>query len=67
MVVRWSGSNDQCCPRIRVAGASRRNRFAQKSIEQRFEELDQEIRILKRKHELDQEAADGAKKSTAPS
>jgi len=37
----------------------------EKSIEQRFEELDQEIRILKRKHELDQEAAETAKKSTA--
>jgi phosphate-selective porin OprO/OprP len=36
-----------------------------KSIEQRFEELDQEIRILKRKHELDQEAAENAKTSTA--
>ena len=30
----------------------------EKSTEQRFEELDQEIRILKRKHELDQEAAE---------
>ena len=37
----------------------------EKSIEQRFEELDQEIRILKRKHELEQEAAETAKKSTA--
>jgi phosphate-selective porin OprO/OprP len=37
----------------------------EKSFEQRFEELDQEIRILKRKHELDQEAAASAKLSTA--
>ena len=37
----------------------------EKSIEQRFEELDQEIRILKRKHELDQEAAATAKQSTS--
>jgi phosphate-selective porin OprO/OprP len=37
----------------------------EKSIEQRFEELDQEIRILKRKNELAQEAAETAKKSTA--
>ena len=37
----------------------------EKSIEQRFEELDQEIKILKRKNELAQEAADTAKKSTA--
>jgi phosphate-selective porin OprO/OprP len=37
----------------------------EKSIEQRFEELDQEIRILKRKNELGQEAAETAKKSTA--
>jgi phosphate-selective porin OprO/OprP len=37
----------------------------EKSIEQRFEELDQEIRILKRKHELGQEAAETAKTSTA--
>jgi len=37
----------------------------EKSIEQRFEELDQEIRILKRKNELGQEAAEIAKKSTA--
>lgn len=36
----------------------------QKSIEQRFEELDQEIRILKRKRELEQELADSAKKAT---
>ncbi|MBS0183935.1 MAG: hypothetical protein JSS39_16225 [Nitrospira sp.] len=34
-----------------------------KSIEQRFEELDQEIRILKRKRELEQEAAETAKKA----
>ena len=37
----------------------------EKSIEQRFEELDQEIKILKRKNELGQEAAETAKKSTA--
>lgn len=37
---------------------------SQKSIEQRFEELDQEIRVLKRKRELDMEAADTAKKAT---
>ena len=37
----------------------------EKSIEQRFDELDQEIRILKRKNELGQEAAEAAKKSTA--
>lgn len=37
----------------------------EKSIEQRFEELDQEIRILKRQRELEQEAAETAKKSTA--
>lgn len=37
----------------------------EKSIEQRFEELDQEIRILKRKHELEQEAGETAKKATA--
>ncbi len=36
---------------------------AEKSLEQRFEELDQEVRILKRKRELDQEAAETAKKS----
>lgn len=35
----------------------------QKSLEQRFEELDQEVRILKRRHELEQEAAEVAKKS----
>lgn len=34
----------------------------QQSIEQRFEELDQEVRILKRNRELDQEAAEKAKK-----
>ena len=38
---------------------------AEKSIEQRFEELDQEIHILKRQRELAQEAAETAKKSTA--
>lgn len=37
----------------------------EKSIEQRFEELDQEIRILKRTRELEQEAAATAKQSTA--
>ena len=37
---------------------------SQKSLEQRFDELDQEIRILKRKRELDQEAAENAKKAT---
>jgi phosphate-selective porin OprO and OprP len=36
----------------------------EKSIEQRFEELDQEIRILKRQRELEQEAAEIAKKAT---
>lgn len=36
----------------------------QKSIEQRFEELDQEIRILKRKRELEQEMTETAKKAT---
>jgi phosphate-selective porin OprO/OprP len=36
----------------------------EKSIEQRFEELDQEIRILKRQRELEQEAAETAKKAT---
>ena len=38
---------------------------AKRSIEQRFEELDQEIKILKRKRELELEAADTAKKATA--
>ena len=37
----------------------------ERSIEQRFEELDQEIRILKRQRELEQEAAETAKKATA--
>ena len=36
----------------------------QKSLEQRFEELDQEVRILKRKRELEQEAAETSKKAT---
>jgi len=36
---------------------------SQKSIEQRFEELDQEVRILKRKHELEQEALEASKKA----
>ncbi|MDF0675270.1 MAG: porin [Nitrospira sp.] len=36
----------------------------EKSIEQRVEEMDQEIRILKRKRELEQEAAESAKKTT---
>jgi phosphate-selective porin OprO and OprP len=36
----------------------------EKSIEQRLEELDQEIRILKRQRELEQEAAETAKKAT---
>ena len=36
----------------------------QKSIDQRFEELDQEVRVLKRNRELDQEAAETAKKTT---
>lgn len=36
----------------------------EKSIEQRVEEMDQEIRILKRKRELEQEAAESAKKAT---
>src|SRR4249920_3403502 len=36
----------------------------EKSIEQRFEELDQEIRILKRQRELEQKAAETAKKAT---
>ncbi len=36
---------------------------SEKSLEQRFEELDQEVRILKRKRELDQEAAETAKKA----
>ncbi|MBX3326904.1 MAG: porin [Nitrospira sp.] len=35
----------------------------QKSLEQRFEELDQEVRILKRKREVEREAAEAAKKS----
>jgi len=35
----------------------------EKSIEQRFEQLDQEIRILKRQRELEQEAAETAKKA----
>lgn len=35
----------------------------EKSLEQRFEELDQEVRILKRRRELDQEAAEAAKKA----
>jgi len=35
----------------------------EKSLEQRFDELDQEVRILKRKRELDQEAAEAAKKA----
>jgi phosphate-selective porin OprO/OprP len=39
-------------------------RSPEKSIEQRFEELDQEIRILKRQRELEQEAAETAKKAT---
>ena len=34
-----------------------------KSLEQRFEELDQEVRILKRKRELEQGAAEAAKKT----
>lgn len=37
--------------------------LSQKSLEQRFEELDQEVRILKRKRELDQEAAENAKRT----
>jgi phosphate-selective porin OprO/OprP len=36
---------------------------SEKSLEQRFEELDQEVRILKRKRELDQEAAETARKA----
>lgn len=36
----------------------------EKSIDQRFEELDQEMRILKRQRELEQEAAETAKKAT---
>lgn len=36
---------------------------ADKSLEQRVEELDQEVRILKRKRELDQEATEAAKKA----
>ena len=36
----------------------------QKSLEQRFEELDQEVRILKRKRELEQEAAETSRKAT---
>lgn len=36
----------------------------EKSLEQRFEELDQEVRILKRKRELEQEATESAKKTT---
>lgn len=36
---------------------------SEKSLEQRLEELDQEMRILKRKRELDQEAAEAAKKA----
>ncbi len=36
---------------------------AEKSLEQRFEELDQEVRMLKRKRELDIEAAEAAKKT----
>lgn len=35
----------------------------QKSLEQRFEELDQEVRILKRQYELEQEKVDAVKKS----
>lgn len=35
----------------------------EKLLEQRFEELDQEIRILKRKRELDQEAAEATRKT----
>lgn len=35
----------------------------EKSFEQRFEELDQEVRVLKRKRELDQEAAENAKRT----
>jgi len=36
---------------------------SEKSLEQRLEELDQEVRILKRKRELDQETAETAKKA----
>jgi phosphate-selective porin OprO and OprP len=50
---------------VSTAGAAEESQSPTKSIDQRFEELDQEIRILKRKHELDQEAAETAKKSTA--
>jgi phosphate-selective porin OprO/OprP len=35
----------------------------ERSLEQRLEELDQEVRILKRKRELDQEAVDAAKRT----
>jgi phosphate-selective porin OprO/OprP len=38
--------------------------LSEKSIEQRVEEMDQEIRILKRQRELEQEAAETAKKVT---
>ncbi len=37
----------------------------EKSLEQRFEELDQEVRVLKRKRELDQEAAENAKRTVS--
>lgn len=36
---------------------------SEKLLEQRFEELEQEVRILKRKHELELEAAESAKKA----
>jgi phosphate-selective porin OprO and OprP len=49
---------------LAVQAKAQEAELPQKSLEQRLEELDQEIRILKRKRELDQEAAETAKKAT---